>query len=107
MTDSSGGAAKRFDYLPFGGDLLSTIDGRTTGVGYYSSPSGVNPEFTGKSRDAETALDWFQIRHMSANQGRFQSPDPDNTGADPADPQTWNAYSYVGNNPLSLYGSIG
>lgn len=38
---------------------------------------------------------------MSGAQGRFQSPDPGNAGADPSNPQTWNAYSYVGNNPLS------
>ena len=27
--------------------------------------------------------------------------DPDNAGALAGDPQTWNAYAYVGNNPLS------
>jgi hypothetical protein len=27
--------------------------------------------------------------------------DPGNAGADPADPQTWNGYAYVANNPLS------
>jgi RHS repeat-associated protein len=40
-------------------------------------------------------------RYLSGAQGRFQSVDPANAGANPADPQTWNAYSYVGNNPLS------
>ena len=39
---------------------------------------------------------------MSGAQGRFQSPDPANAGADPRDPQTWNGYSYVGNNPLTF-----
>ena len=38
---------------------------------------------------------------MSGAQGRFQGVDPYNAGADPADPQTWNMYAYVGNNPLS------
>jgi hypothetical protein len=33
--------------------------------------------------------------------GRFQSPDPANAGADPSNPQSWNGYSYVYNNPLS------
>ena len=32
--------------------------------------------------------------------GRFMSPDPDNEGAVDLDPQTWNMYSYVRNNPL-------
>jgi hypothetical protein len=29
------------------------------------------------------------------------SVDPDNAGADPSDPQTWNAYVYVRNSPTS------
>ena len=32
--------------------------------------------------------------------GRFLSVDPENAGADPEFPQTWNAYAYVANNPL-------
>jgi RHS repeat-associated protein len=60
-----------------------------------------SPKFTGKNRDVETTLDWFEVRHMSGAQGRFQSVDPGNAGANAADPQTWNAYAYVGNNPLS------
>jgi len=51
--------------------------------------------------NGQTALDWFNVRHMSGAQGRFQSPDPGNAGADLANPQTWNGYAYVGNNPLS------
>jgi len=30
------------------------------------------------------------------------SPDPGNAGADPSNPQSWNMYSYVMNNPLML-----
>ncbi len=60
-----------------------------------------NPKFTGQMRDQETTLDSFNVRHMSGAQGRFQSVDPGNAGADPSDPQTWNGYAYVGNNPLS------
>jgi len=33
--------------------------------------------------------------------GRFLSPDPENAGADPNDPQSWNAYSYAGDNPTT------
>ena len=29
------------------------------------------------------------------------SPDPENAGADPSDPQTWNAYAYTRNNPTT------
>lgn len=58
-------------------------------------------KFTGKERDTETGLDFFQARYMSAAQGRFTSPDPlGNFVANAADPQTWNLYAYARNNPL-------
>jgi RHS repeat-associated protein len=57
--------------------------------------------FTGKERDTESGLDYFGARFYSAQWGRFMSPD---SGVDqhPENPQTWNLYSYVRNNPLSL-----
>jgi len=32
--------------------------------------------FTGKERDSETGLDYFEARYLSSAQGRFTSPDP-------------------------------
>lgn len=96
VTDANGVNPVRFDYLPFGEDLYG-IDGRT-GVEYGSI---TNPNFTGKNRDSESALFWFEVRSMSGPQGRFQSPDPGLAGAMIGDPQSWNGYSYAGNNPLS------
>lgn len=104
VTDANGSSTvERYDYLPFGGELLAGTagNGRTTTMGYFASPDSMNPKFTGQMRDQETTLDWFIARAMSGAQGRFQSPDPGNAGADPSDPQTWNAYAYVANNPLS------
>jgi RHS repeat-associated protein len=41
-------------------------------------------------------------REYHTTQGRWISPDPAGMGAvNPANPQTWNRYSYVGNNPLN------
>jgi len=57
-------------------------------------------KFTGQERDAENGLDNFLARHLAGAQGRFLSVDPDNAGADLGDPQSWNGYGYVGNNPL-------
>jgi len=62
----------------------------------------VDQKFTGQVRDAETANDFFNARYYTAPLMRFLSPDPGNMGADPTDPQTWNAYAYVRNNPLAL-----
>ena len=57
-------------------------------------------KFTGKERDAETGLDYFGARYLSAAQGRFTSPDAPFADQKPEDPQSWNLYSYVRNNPL-------
>ncbi|MGH9506607.1 MAG: RHS repeat-associated core domain-containing protein, partial [Terriglobales bacterium] len=43
----------------------------------------------------------FPFREYSSIQGRWLSPDPAGLAAvNPANPQTWNAYAYVANQPL-------
>jgi RHS repeat-associated protein len=59
--------------------------------------------YTGKERDAESGLDYFGARYMSSSMGRFMSPDPLVFQATMLyDPQSFNLYSYVRNNPLLL-----
>ena len=60
----------------------------------------VRSRSTGKERDAETGLDYFGARYMSAAQGRFTSPDAPFADQHPEDPQSWNLYAYARNNPL-------
>jgi RHS repeat-associated protein len=62
--------------------------------------------FTGKEHDAESGLDYFGARYYGSSMGRFLSPDwsdiPDSIPyADMDNPQSFNLYSYVRNNPLS------
>jgi RHS repeat-associated protein len=57
-------------------------------------------DFSGKERDAESGLDYFGARYFSSPQGRFTSPDPLLNSGRPWEPQSWNRYSYVLNNPL-------
>jgi RHS repeat-associated protein len=66
----------------------------------YSSVDGIRKKFTGYERDSETGLDYAQARYFSSAQGRFTSPDPLLASAKSIDPQSWNRYSYVGNNPM-------
>ncbi len=68
--------------------------------GYGATANGVKQKFTGKERDAETGLDYFGARYMSAAQGRFTSPDPPLLDQHIDDPQSWNLYAYGRNNPL-------
>jgi RHS repeat-associated protein len=60
--------------------------------------NGMGSRSSSKERDVETGLDFFGARYYSGAQGRFVSPDP---GAYKLEnPQTFNRYSYVNNNPL-------
>jgi RHS repeat-associated protein len=101
LTGSLAGV-KRHDYLPFGEELAAGTSGRTQAQGYGQADT-VRQHFTGKERDLETALDYFGTRHYSGQQGRFTSCDtmlP--TRRNIVNPQRWNLYVYVNNNPLAL-----
>ncbi len=101
VTGTSGNVVHRFDYLPFGGGSASTEgEGNRDLVTGYSGSSLLTVRFTGKERDAETGLDYFEARYFSGAQGRFTSPDPEGAGATAYDPQSWNMYAYGRNNPL-------
>ncbi len=57
---------------------------------------------SGKERDAESGLDYFGARYYGSTMGRFMSPDsPEGYYSDTYNPQSWNLYSYVRNNPLT------
>jgi RHS repeat-associated protein len=102
LTNSSAGVASRHDYMPFGEEILN--GGRTSGMG-YSVADGLRQKFTGKERDTETSLDYFIARYYSAIQGRFTSSDPGPLV--PGDPQSFNRYAYVQNNPLKFIDPTG
>lgn len=59
--------------------------------------------FTGKERDTESGNDYFSARYYASAMGRFTSPDPIIQNAlRLLNPQRWNKYAYVINNPLIL-----
>jgi RHS repeat-associated protein len=91
QTDAAGIPEQVCQSLPFGDQLYCT--------GSLSNPT--EHHFTGKERDAESGLDYFGARYYGSNMGRFMSPDPSNLGIDFRNPQSWNHYAYVLNNPLN------
>ena len=107
VVNAQGGVVECVDYLPFGDFLPSSALGPRSGIGCYGQSQAVTQLFTGKERDAELAssamaggLDYFGARYFSAAQGRFTSPDEPFADQHPEDPQSWNMYGYVRNNPI-------
>ena len=100
ILDQSGtlSGVTRRDYLPFGEEIKTDTAGRTTALGF--TISNVRQQFTGQERDDEIALDYFSARYYSSTQGRFTSVDQMIGSANPAQPQSWNRFSYTQNNPL-------
>ena len=100
--DKTGALAnvKRHDYLPFGEELSAGQGLRSTTLG-YGALDGVRQKFTSKERDIETGLDYFGARYYGSTQGRFTAADPLLGSGKAVDPQSWNRYAYVGNNPLA------
>jgi RHS repeat-associated protein len=98
LTEASGNVISRRDFHPFGEEIITAQ--RTQGSGYAAD--SVRQKFTGYERDIESALDFAQARHLNNGHGRFTSPDPMMGSALRVNPQTYNRYVYVLNNPLSL-----
>jgi RHS repeat-associated protein len=103
VVDRSGSlpGIRRHDYLPFGNELAAGTGGRVPSQG-YSQTDGNRKRWAELERDDETGLDYAQARYFSCTQGRFTGVDPGNRQArrDIHDPQSWNGYTYVNNNPL-------
>jgi len=78
-------------FAPFG-EIYNTVLGGTS-----------NPNFTGDTQDTISGEFDTHYRQLHPSQGRWISPDPAGFRAvDAMNPQTWNRYMYVHNNPLSL-----
>lgn len=104
VTDSSGAAKARYDYLPFG-DFIEQAKGRQ-GIAGYASIAAVAEKFIGKEHDPESGLDYFGARYFASSLGRWMSPDW-SAKEEPVpyaqldNPQSINLYSFVLNSPMS------
>jgi RHS repeat-associated protein len=87
VTDGTGLVVSSEDYAPLGEELLTT--------GISEGPL----KFTGHERDGN--FDYMHARYYDWRRGRFLSVDPslDQKKTLP-NPQMWNRYSYVINNPI-------
>ena len=87
-TNLSGGTVEADSSPPYGGWLNQ--------VGTISAL-----HFVGQPFDGESALSYLSARLRSGFLGRFLTPD-DGSAQDPADPQSWDLYTYARDNPVTL-----
>jgi len=84
-------------YAPFGEQYAT-----------YPSVGAADASYTGQDSDTVSSLYDFPARRQSSSQGRWISPDPAGRAAVVlTNPQSWNRYAYVNNNPLRLIDSSG
>ena len=82
-------AGSRTFYLPFGGYR-----------GTAPSQGITDRDFTGQKENMELGLMYYNARYYVPGIGRFASADT--IVPDPANPQSYNRYSYVNNRPLNF-----
>ena len=80
--------------LPFGDGTTAVSGSRNTNDGFAGLPDG-------------PAGNHAQFRDYSNVSGRWLQPDPYDGSYDPNNPQSFNHYAYVGNNPLSNLDPLG
>ncbi len=98
----------------FGARRLATIDQlgsslSSSGSSFFpwgEAKGGYNPQdtwnFATYWQDSTTALDYANNRYYSNAYGRFMTPDPSTSNADPKNPQSWNFYAYVNGDPVNM-----
>jgi len=85
-----------------------TCENLPFGDGQACQLSTPESEFAGLLYDPATNLYSATFRNHSVSQGHWMSPDPAGLAAvDPTNPQSWNRYAYVGNNPLNYVDPTG
>ncbi len=106
VTNNAGFVASRTDHQAFGEEIGAAIGLRTAQKGYGSvSPSRQGYGLTEKDDASGQQHTWF--RKLETQAGRWSSPDPYKGSMILNDPQSFNRYSYVGNEPTNFFDPSG
>lgn len=88
VTNEQGQVVAHAEYTPYGATVTQT-----------GTPQPAH-QFTGQRLDTDTGLYYYKARYYDPQLGRFIQPDI--YLQNPSDPQSFNRYSYVRNNPVNL-----
>ncbi|MEK6280518.1 MAG: RHS repeat-associated core domain-containing protein [Acidobacteriota bacterium] len=103
---SGGSVVARHDYLPFGEEIGAGTGLRASGQGYGATDTN-RQKYALTERDDVTGLDHTWWRKYENTAGRWTSPDPYLGSMSEGNPQSFNRYSYVGNDPVDFVDPTG
>ena len=103
MDNNSGSSTilARHDFMPFGEEISSGIGLRTSGQGYGATDTN-RQKYSSTERDDSTGLDHTWFRKYESLSGRWTSPDSFAGSTSSTNPQSFNRYSYVKNDPVNF-----
>ncbi|HVQ36179.1 MAG TPA: RHS repeat-associated core domain-containing protein, partial [Pyrinomonadaceae bacterium] len=108
LMDAAGAVTSRHDYLPFGEELGAgtgapgSPTGMRTAAQGYSVADNVRQRYADTRLDDATGLDHTLWRKLETRSGRWTTPDPYGKSLTVANPQSFNRYAYVQNDPVNL-----
>lgn len=106
ITDSSGAIVSRHDYAPFGEELVANVGMRMTGQN-YSQPDSVRQKYAGMENDDATGMSHTLWRKFDPLSARWTVPDSYGGSMEIDDPQSFNRYAYVYNDPVNETDPLG
>ncbi len=89
------------DYSAFGEEINSGVGQRTSSQGFNAN-NNLTQKYALTERDKATGLDHTWFRKNENKAGRWTSPDPYNGSMNLGNPQSFNRYSYVENEPTNF-----
>jgi RHS repeat-associated protein len=101
VLNNTGVVNARIDYTAFGEEIQAGTGQRTTQQGFGAN-NNLKNKYALTERDEATGLDHTWFRKNENKAGRWTSPDPYNGSMSLGNPQSFNRYAYVGNDPLNF-----
>ena len=101
IVSQSGYVQARMDYTAFGEEIYANVGLRITAQGFNSN-NNLSQKYALTERDKATGLDHTWFRKNENKAGRWTSPDPYNGSMSLGNPQSFNRYSYVENQPTNF-----
>jgi RHS repeat-associated protein len=108
LMNAAGAVTSRHDYFPFGEEIGAGTGapgspaGMRTAAQGYSAADNVRDRYAETRLDDATGLDHTLWRKLETRSGRWTTPDPYGKSLRVANPQSFNRYAYVHNDPVNF-----